>query len=405
MADLYAPRERSQWTKGKTPIVSQYMQEHTKLMTEIAGRGFLRLPGYAYNAEDNLEMATKAGLSELNFKILKETIDLELKQTGIDYSLAVRNAMMAWEMEKQSLLTAWAGEYEGIKLEMSLNEETLDRIAIEVSLRGAILTESKTAIELQMEADKKALAELDASTAPYDIQLANAKLLTAQRKLALIPILQEIIVKEQSLLTEEQAKAAAYTALMTAEQQVVLKKETLVPYVNELASDTEGLTQDINNIEIPVEKAIAGEKLNQSNIAVQKAGYQVQEETIVIATANKELALKDEERVLQVTKFTDNQKLITDEIGLTTTYQNDMMADFNTIIQGEKDTNATVIANRTADHTIRNKTALNSATTMQGEDRSIAARYSAEEINEMQEKANIEVSSTITASLKHLIGQ
>ena len=72
-------RESAQWRKEKTPIVRQYVGDHNKLMSEIAGRGFLNLPGYAYDLENELELRLKLGLSEINYKILSETIERELK--------------------------------------------------------------------------------------------------------------------------------------------------------------------------------------------------------------------------------------------------------------------------------------------------------------------------------------
>src|SRR5574343_495478 len=99
-------RELSSWRKEKTPIIRKYIADHYKLMAEIAGRGFLNLPGYAYDAENELELIAKLGLSEVNYKILSETIERELKQQGIDYNLQHRNAAMAWEVEKQALMAA-----------------------------------------------------------------------------------------------------------------------------------------------------------------------------------------------------------------------------------------------------------------------------------------------------------
>ena len=180
MSDIL--REQAQWRKGRSPIVVKYREEHDQLFAEIAGRGFLALPGHAYDMENRLELMAKINLSELNYKILSETIERELKQAGIDYNLAYRNAGMTWEIEKQALMIAWDAEYAGIKQGLASDEDTLNRLAIEVSLRGTALLSAKTVIELEMESYRKSLVDLEGSLAPYEIQLAQAKILTAQKK-------------------------------------------------------------------------------------------------------------------------------------------------------------------------------------------------------------------------------
>ena len=234
-------REQAQWRIGKTPIIGKYIGEHKKLFDEIAGRGFLNLPGYAYDAENQLELAAKMGLSELNYKIMHETIERELKQQGIDYNLQHRNAAMAWEVEKQALMAAWDAELAGIKQGIATEEEILNRLAQEIAARQIYLIEAKTEIDLEMEGYRLTLAQLDGQTAPYEVQLANAKVLTAQKKLEVIPILQEIISKERELLVLEQGKAIEYTALMNIEGQIADKQKEIIPTLQTIISKEQEL--------------------------------------------------------------------------------------------------------------------------------------------------------------------
>src|SRR4030043_384529 len=145
-------RENAQWRKAKTPIISKYVDEHAKLFSEIAGRGFLRLPGYSYDIENGIELSAKMQLSDLNIKILTETIERELKQTGIDYDLTYKTVLLQWEIDKQILLNAWEVEYSGIKISSAREEEILNRLEVEVGKRGTYLIEKKTIIELDVEA-------------------------------------------------------------------------------------------------------------------------------------------------------------------------------------------------------------------------------------------------------------
>jgi len=110
-----------------------------------------------------------------------------------------------------------------------------------VDARQVVLIAAKSAIDLEMEGYRKALADLDAATAPYEVQLANAKVLTAQKKLEVIPILQEIISKERELLVLEQGKAIEYTALMNVERQIADKQGEIIPTLQTIISKEQEL--------------------------------------------------------------------------------------------------------------------------------------------------------------------
>ena len=399
----YTTRERAEYSKGKTPIIAKYSDEHSKLFAEIAGRGFLQLPGYAYDAENGIELSAKMQLSDLNYKILAETIDRELKQTGIDYGIEYKNAMMAWEIEKQILMAAWEAEYAGIKQGMMSAEETLNLLSIEVSKRAITVLNAKTAIEVAIEADRKVIAVLEGTAAPYEVQLANARLLTAQKKLELIPIIEIIIAKEQELLVIEQTKAAEYTLLIAAEQEVAAKKQTLTPFVNELASKSDQYANLIPG-EIVTEQQIANEKLLQSESEQRNAGYKVQELDAEIATEGKQIELLGAKRTLEVTTFNAEQTVIAHEKTLERVYQDDMMADFNKLITDETNLDATVISNKGSIHTIENQTKLESVGAIVSGEILAHQRITEEEVREKQAVANIVAATRLTASLEHIIG-
>jgi len=89
-------REEAHWRSGKSEIIGKYRQDHEKLFSVVAARGFTTLPGFAYDTENRLELAAKLNLSELNLKIITETVEREIKQTGLDYDIAYRAAAIAW---------------------------------------------------------------------------------------------------------------------------------------------------------------------------------------------------------------------------------------------------------------------------------------------------------------------
>ena len=401
MSDLL--REQSTWRLGKTPIISKYAEEHAALMSAIAGRGFLNLPGYAYNAENRLEFATKLSLSELSFKIISETVERELKQTGINYDLSYKTALIAWELEKQTLMNAWEAELAGIKQNEAEEEEVLNLLAIEVQKRAITFTEAKTAIELSMEAYRKTLAELDGNTASYEVQLANAKLLTAQKKLEIIPILETILEKEQELLTIEQTKAVAYADYIAAEQQVSVKKGTLMPFINQLATKSETLATKIATDQIPKENLIANEKVAQASAAVTKAGYQIQELEADIETDTKRIDLMSAKRTLETTQFGYEQAVVSREKQLTSEHQMALLADSADAIYSERTTHTNILDGKKNVESIKNFTKLTSVNTITTAEKNAGNNATAYEVTGQERIAQINAAAKITASLEHLI--
>jgi len=396
-------RENAHWRKGKSPIIAKYSEDHRKLMSAIAGRGFIVLPGYAYDAENRLELETKMSLSDLNYKILSETIERELKQLGIDYNSAYKNALMLWEMDKQTLLSDWDAEFADIKKGMESEEETLARLAIEVSKRAITLTTQKTAIELQIEGYRKTLAELDGTVSPYEVELANAKLVTAQKKVDIIPILEEILVKEQSLLVVEQEKAAAYTLLIAAENAVSTKKGDLVVPMGELVNKIEEHTSKIAE-QVITEGEIANEKLNQLTAAQTKAGYQVDELTSEIEAEGKRVTLAEKKRTLDGKIFDDEQDLNAHDLSRDETYQADVASKFDALMTKDADVHSAVMDNKETIYETRSKIRTDSSTRLTNAGISSDSSIVNEEIRGNNEIAEIQAAAKITAQLTHLIG-
>jgi hypothetical protein len=396
-------RENASWRKGKSPIITKYADEHTKLFSAIAGRGFLRLPGYAYDSENGIELSAKMMLSELNLKILGETIERELKQSGIDYDQTYKTALLQWEIDKQSLLNAWEVEYSGIKRVSAQEEEVLNQLGIEVSKRGTYLIEQKTIIELDAEALRTQLATLDGTTAPYEVQLANEKLLTAQKKLEIIPILQAIVAKEEELLVAERGKVAAYTTLMAAEQEVVIKKETLIPVIGDLTNVSEQYTGEFAQ-QIILEGQLADEKVTQAGISKDNAAERNLTAEKEIEQATIQLEVDDKKRELSNAKNTNEDTLLDKDI-----------ANIHSLGTAETGANKAVLDDEKAKQTYvldKKRTTINyeEATKV-----ATSTILSSAEMNKMnfitnsdaatiQRKAVLDAAANIKAKLTHIIG-
>jgi hypothetical protein len=396
-------RENAQWRKAKTPIVSKYIDDHSKMMAEIAGRGFLNLPGYAYDIENNLELTLKQTLSETNYKILSETIDRELKQAGFTYNQEYKTAALTFEIEKQSLVAAWDAELAGIKQGMANDEEIKTRLAIEVAARQGTLITTKTAIEIEMEGYRLQLAELEDDTAPYEVSLAQAKLLTAQKKLELIPILQEICDKEEELLDLEEDKATELTTLLNEKSAVAGKRALLEPYYLSLANKTQELAGLIPT-QISKEEQIADEKLAQAEAIIEKEENKLSEMELDIDTANTEVEIGAAKRDLQETKFDNEQTLTRTEIDNENLYQNEVTEYYDRIIEDERATQDEIISEKHEINNIKNETEMESMTTITDEQKEANNSNADADIYEMRQKAIIQAASQITAGLTHIIG-
>lgn len=396
-------REAASWRKQKTPLVREYAKDHGKLLSEIAGRGFLNLPGYAYDLENELELRLKLGLSEINYKILSETIERELKQAGLTYDLAYKTARLAWEVEKQALLAAWDAEYAGIKRGMAADEDVVTRLAIEIGRRAITLIEQKTIIETAMEGYKAELTALDALVSPYEVQLANAKLLTAQSKLEIIPILEEIISKELEIISIEQEKAVAYTDLMSAEREFATKKQDLIAPLMELANIINEYRLKLA-VQMEYEGQIADEKLAQAESISRKARLRILGIESEITNERKEIDVKQAKRALALEQTDNENELKRIEINAEQVYQNELLAHNDTIIALDQEALAKIIAAKTLENSTNNETKVARSRTMNSQQDYVSTLITNEEIRKATEIANIEAAASITAKLKHLIG-
>lgn len=397
-------RESAQWRKGKTPIISEYLRNHSTLFATIAGRGFTKLPGYVQDAESNLELTAKLSLSELNYKILTETIERELKQYGIDMDLSYRSAAILWEIEKHDLLSAWEQEYANIKKGMADSEETLRQLEVEVGERSTYIIERKTAIELEAEGYRTQLAALDSSTASYEVLLAQQRLLTAQKKLEIIPILEAIIVKEQELLLTEQEKAAAYTDLMAAEQAVADKKEaTLLPAMTALANKSEEYADELVT-QIDLEGQIADEDVNQANAQLANIDARVALAESELETAEVNLLIEDQKLLLQIAQDGMENALLTEEISHVQTLTYAESTSNATILNAEDAAQAYVLDKKRSTENLINKTKEDSSQTITDAEKGKISDVTNSEVNKIQRIADINAESTLTARLTHLIG-
>jgi hypothetical protein len=234
-------REQSKWSHEKDKAIIAYNQQNREFYSTVAGRGFLILPGFAYEIQNDLEYGTKVKLSDLNFDILSDTITRELKQRGLDLDIAFKNDTIAWELEKQSLLGLWEQEHADIKMGMALTEEDLMRLLAVIQARNSYLMTQKIAIELSAEELRRQIAAVADGSADLEVTLAQQKVLTMEKKLEIIPVLQLIVQAERELIIEK-------NNLMVSKNNLITLTGGLLQYENALAiakADHVVATQDL----------------------------------------------------------------------------------------------------------------------------------------------------------------
>jgi hypothetical protein len=244
MTDLI--REQSKWAREKTKVVVEYDRVQKDLLSTVAGRGFSVVPGFLYDIQNRVETDVKFKISDLSYAILVETVERELKNAGLAYDLLFKSAQLAWEIEKQGLLTEWDKEYSILKQNMKLGDELVERLVIALYLRRIYLLEQKTAIELEAEGYKNQIAGLGLNVAEAESDLAAQKVLTANKKLEIIPILELILAQELLLLDAYRDKNVEETRLIEAQERVADKKEgTLLPKLQDLAWEMQSYAEAV----------------------------------------------------------------------------------------------------------------------------------------------------------------
>jgi hypothetical protein len=235
------------------------------------------------------------------------------------------------------------------------------------------------------------------------VQLASAKVLTAQKKLEVIPILQQIIIKEQELLVLEGGKAVEYAALMDARREAAIKKQLLIPGYLELANLHQAYAALIPG-QIVIETQIAQEKIKQAQAVNTKAGNQLDELNTDIDAANARIRASEAERDVRDARFDTDQNLIKDDIRQESSYQNLSDAFIAALIAGNQSTQGVIVSKKGTENTARNIIKKDSTQTITSADMNAGAAITGAEVYQVKNVSEINAAANITASLKHLIG-
>lgn len=228
--------ENAQFYKGKRPLVDEYLQNAKQVEDIVSGRGHLYRPGFLGGMITSVERNLKSKLSDLNYDITRQAIERELAQTQFDYDLTYREARIAWELEKTGLLTALDQEFMDNKAVRELDKQQLDRLEISTNLRKLVIMAAKTAIDVDMEELRQEMTRVDQSTFPAEDALLAAKLLTANKKLEVIPYIETVLEKQQLIINAETANSDRKNALISEKEDLNDKRADLITAREGIAS-------------------------------------------------------------------------------------------------------------------------------------------------------------------------
>ena len=200
-----APIENFLWYKGKSDVLREFRKSTVAILSAVASRNFSSMPGFAIEAFTDVEIDSKFKLTEYNQKLLGEAIDREFKALGLDNDISLKEATMAWELEKMQVLSDLQVELADLDRFRAVTGEALEQLVVEQEVRELIVLMCKAAIDIVAEDIKKQREEADAPLIEPKLALADAMLVTANRKLDVIPYIQAVLEAQKSALSTEAA--------------------------------------------------------------------------------------------------------------------------------------------------------------------------------------------------------
>ena len=393
--------ENALWFKGKRQVITEYEQGRESVLSTIAGQSFCRMPGFVKKVLTNLELGTKEKLSALNYDILQSIIERELKQSGLSYDIAYRQAVVSWELERQGLLDALDRELAEMKRSQAFTEEELSRMEIEIGLRALVVEAAKLAFSQTEEEYKRRDVTADSTVNTSETTLINEKLFTAQKRLTLVSLLEEILAAEQRILDAETANIALETDLVEAKGELIAKEATKIPLMVDLAAQKTLLAQSIID-RIEHERQILLLALERAFVERDKidAGLSVMAAETALNTLRR--TLNDAKFHLSILKSNNMIALESQANSNKTVIMTETEEAQDVSLNGEAAAIDQVLSINVQENNIAHQTERESSTRMTEEHRKEIVYTTDDTVRQIEESAEISVNQDITASLTHL---
>jgi hypothetical protein len=144
-----------------------------------------------------------------------------------------------------------------------MDEEYRRRLAVDIEARAVLLETTKADIEIQRQGYLKILEEIRGQLSELEIQLAEARVRTAEKKLEIIPILEAIIAAELALVEKDFEIVAANAEIVdkkgeVAAVELLLADAEIAAVAEELAAidaDKDALSEKTATLADELERA------------------------------------------------------------------------------------------------------------------------------------------------------
>jgi hypothetical protein len=234
--DNFVADESAQWGKALSDTHLEGDQAKDAVLTEAAGRGFMRPPGGSLDDIDSINRKIQGKLLEQNAKIYEIEAKRLLQEYEFGLGIDLAQLKMALELYKADLQNVYEMEEAEAAQLIQMEKSDIDRLLSEIDAGQADLIEMKAALENDISAYHLQIVESETVTLAAQEELAQAKLDTAKEKLKIIDELYQLIAAEQLVIVAEQQRMAALEKVITAQTRVAEIKKTMVPYMKDKAA-------------------------------------------------------------------------------------------------------------------------------------------------------------------------
>jgi hypothetical protein len=268
----YNRTESAKWAIESQKILGELQGGVDKALTESAGRGFPAAPGDTLAAILFATQSAKTKLTEANGKIYDDRRGVIFQEEEFDMKLIVQWAKLGMELYRSELLNALEVEQ---AQNLALRDKGLadvQRLTAEVEARQEAIIRGRAEAERQVIGYKTLLALAERETLESEVDLANAQLATATKKLEIIDSLYQVLAAEELVLAAERLRIAAEERVLTAKEDLASVRTSMVPYYEEKAAAKLSLADTVT-AEMP--DKIALENLGYDRAALKVATGEV----------------------------------------------------------------------------------------------------------------------------------
>ncbi len=195
--------EVHRWAQIKTPIMQEAVHSIGGLFAVVAEQGHNGLPGHFFEGMWQIERAHKSKLQDLNMQLMQEAVEMQTSAANLHYTMAAEYAQLEFDKWQQELFLELDKEFQWEKSQVQLQALEIRDRSIENDLRRIIIEEAKKNIALEYEALNRQLIAPKTAVLSKETELVAAQWETLQKKLQIIPMLEQYVDKQYLLLSKE----------------------------------------------------------------------------------------------------------------------------------------------------------------------------------------------------------